>query len=93
MRIYHLFVVLGPYGEIPLDELKADEVELNVPNGPILVNAEDIKLVIPMKEKRTRNASHIIVLMSNGDMKCLQSYHYENRYAYIYIYIYTCINR
>ena len=32
---------------MPFDEAKADEVEPNAPKGPMLLKADDIKLVIP----------------------------------------------
>lgn len=39
---------------MPFEELRADDDELKVPNGPILLNADDIKLVIPTREEATR---------------------------------------
>ena len=52
--LFYLFVDVGPYGETPFDELSADEAELNVPNGPILLNADDMRLVIPKGTKKKR---------------------------------------
>lgn len=50
------FVGFCPYGVTILDELSADdaaaaEAELSGPNGPIVLNADDMRLVIP----ETRN--------------------------------------
>ena len=51
---FHLFVEEGPYGAIPLDAFRADDDELRVPNGPILLKADDIRLVIPRRERGAR---------------------------------------
>lgn len=48
---FYLLAEVCPYGVTVCDDVNADDAELNVPNGPILLNADDIKLVIPEKQK------------------------------------------
>ena len=38
------------FDEINADDAAAADAELNEPNGPMVLNADDIKLVIPKKE-------------------------------------------
>lgn len=49
--MFYLLVGVGPYGVTPLDETSAEDAaadaELKEPNGPIVVNADDMRLVIP----------------------------------------------
>jgi hypothetical protein len=50
----YLFIGVDPYGGTTLDEISADDAaaadaELREPNGPIVLNADDMRLVIPRK--------------------------------------------
>lgn len=49
--MFYLLVGVGPYGVTAFVEPSAEDAavdaELNEPNGPIVVNADDIRLVIP----------------------------------------------
>lgn len=40
--------------ELSADDAAAADAELNEPNGPIVLNADDIKLVIPRRKKGQR---------------------------------------
>lgn len=55
--LFYLFVGVGPYGVTTLDEINADEAaaaeaELNEPNGPMVLNADDMRLVIPRRKEK-----------------------------------------
>ena len=58
---------------MPFDALNADDVEGKGPNGPILVNADDIRLVIPKRRRRneqiSRDAHSIKRAMTSNDVE------------------------
>lgn len=53
---------------MPFDALNADDVDGKGPNGPILVNADDMRLVIPKRRKKKEMSKLFVMFIRLDEM-------------------------